>query len=468
MGAVSDVLSQLETLLGASGFTTDPVVSESYLAEWRGRYRGETPFIALPTNSREVAEIVRICARAGIAITPQGGNTGLVGGQIPQGEVLVSLRRMKRILDIDPLTDSMTVEAGVVLANVQAAAANIDRLFPMSLGSEGSATVGGLISTNAGGVHVMRYGMMRDLVMGLEVVLPNGQVLSALQPLRKDNTGYDLKHLFVGAEGTLGIVTAATLKLCPRSREHVVALAAVNSADDALSILQMLRSATDSLTAFEIMNAACVQVAVEQTPVLRHPFPCWKSWVVLIEFQAVRDVGLMETVEHLLADAMEAALIADVIIANSERQSREFWHLRESISGAQRALGAQSNHDISVPVSAVPEFLRSAAIAAHGVLSDVRILAFGHAGDGNVHYTVAMPATGSASEFENARAAIAEAVYSVVMKLGGSFSAEHGIGVARRDDLYRFKSSVALELMKAIKTSLDPQGIMNPRAMLRR
>jgi len=410
-----------------------------------------------------VAYIVKHCAAAGAKITPQGGNTGLVGAQIPDGEVLISLRRMNRIREIDAGNDSITTEAGVILANVQSAAAESNRLFPLSLAAEHSATIGGLISTNAGGVHVLRYGMMRDLVLGIEAVLPDGRTFSGLKGLRKDNTGYDLKQLFIGAEGTLGIVTAACLKLYPQPAAREVVLLAVPSADHALALLHRMKAATGAVSAFEVMNRLAVEVTVKNVPSARDPLGGASALAVLIEFEAAHAEGLRDAIEGALAAAIDAGEAETALIAENASQARDFWALREMISAGHKPEGAQVSHDISVPVSKTPEFLAKANAALEAKLAGVRIVAFGHMGDGNFHYTAMQPIGADPAAFPGP--ALTQTVYEIATALGGSISAEHGIGVARRADLARFKDSESLALMRAVKRAIDPANVMNPRVL---
>jgi FAD/FMN-containing dehydrogenase len=459
----SDLFERLAALLGPKGFSTDPDTLAPHLSEWRGRFQGHTPFLAMPASAEETANAVRLCAEAGVPITPQGGNTGLVGGQIPMGEVLISTRRMSAVRSVDPVDDSITAEAGATLASVQAAAEAANRLFPLSLASEGSATIGGLISTNAGGVHVVRYGMMRDLVLGLEAVLPDGRLWNGLSTLRKDNTGYDLKHMLIGAEGTLGIVTAATLKLYPRPRAHVTALASVASAERALELLHRVKGGTGALAAFEAMNRMSVALTVKNVEGAIDPMP-EAALLVLMEFETAAPSGLRELVEATLGEALEAGDAENVLIAENEAQRRAFWHLRESLSAGHRREGAQINHDISTPVSAAPAFLAEAGAKAEALCPGVRIVAFGHMGDGNVHYSVLAPEGSEAAAFP--REAIAHAVNETAVALSGSISAEHGIGAARRADLQRYKQPLALDMMRAVKAALDPDGRMNPRVLI--
>jgi FAD/FMN-containing dehydrogenase len=456
--------AKLAARLGPSGFIDDPEALAPFLTEWRGKFSGNTPFAALPATTEEVAEVVRMCAEAGAAITTQGGNTGLVGGQIPQGEVLLSLKRMNRIRGVDAGNDSLVAEAGVVLAAVQQAAAESNRLFPLSLASEGSATIGGLVSTNAGGVHVLRYGMMRDLVLGIEAVLPDGRVLHGLKALRKDNTGYDLKQLFIGAEGTLGVVTAASLKLFPRPAAREVALAAAPSARHALALLHRLKASTGAVSAFEVMNRLSVDLVVKNVPNMRDPFAGAAPITVLIEFESAHAEGLRGAVEGALAAALEAGEAEAVLIAENASQARDFWALRELASAGHRPEGAQVNHDVSVPVSKTPDFLERADAAMAARCPGARIVAFGHMGDGNFHYTVMQPEGADPLLFP--AAALTETVYRIASDLNGSISAEHGIGVARTSDLARFRDPESLSLMRALKAALDPNRVMNPRVLL--
>ena len=459
----ADLLAKLAARLGPKGFSTDAATLEPYLNEWRGRTKGETPCLALPSSTEEVADVVRLCAEAGASITPQGGNTGLVQGQIPRGEVLLSLKRMNRIRAIDPVNDSITVEAGAILTNVQQAAADADRLFPLSLGSEGAATIGGLISTNAGGVHVLRYGMMRDLVLGVEAVLPDGSVLEGLKTLRKDNTGYDLKQLFIGAEGTLGVITAASLRLFPRPRAHLVALASVPTPERALDLLHRVKARTGSVSAFELMNRLSVALTAKNVPTIRDPMPD-AAWMVLLEFEAASPEGLREAVESALSDAIEASEAVDVLIAENETQAKAFWTIRESISAGHRPEGAQTSHDVSMPVSLTPAFLIKAQREMERICPGVRIVAFGHMGDGNIHYTLMQPEGSDPTQFPSA--ALASAVHETAVSLQGSISAEHGIGVARLADFARFKDPAQVQLMRALKAAIDPNNVMNPRVLL--
>lgn len=458
MSATANLLKRLLNELGPHTVVTDPEIVAPHLKEWRGRGVGSTPFMLVPASTADVVRIVVACGEAGVAITPQGGNTGLVGGQIPQGEVLLSLTRMRAIRDVDAASDTMTAEAGAILSQVHEAAHAVGRRFPLRLASEGSATVGGLISTNAGGVHVLRFGMMRELVLGIEAVLPDGSVFHGLRSLRKDNTGYDLKQLFIGAEGTLGIVTAATLRLFPKPSAHMVAMAAVESPNLALELLRLARDQTGALTAFEIMNQYGVQLTA-QLPGVRAPFNA--PWLALMEFESHQEQGMMSVIEAMLQNALESGAITDAVLARSEKDASEFWALRELMSAGHRAVGRpQVSHDTSTPVSAIPRFLSEADAVVERLSPGSRTVAFGHAGDGNIHYTAIAP---SAAHFP--AEAISEAIHDIATRLGGSISAEHGIGVFRKAELQRFKDPAALQTMRTIKRALDPKAIMNPRVL---
>lgn len=439
------------------------------LHEWRGCWKGAPGLVVAPDSVAEVARLVALCVERGIAITPQGGNTGLVGGQIASnGEVLLTLRRLNRIREISPLDYSMTVDAGVTLAEAQEAAAKADRLFPLSIGSEGSCQIGGVISTNAGGVNVLRYGNARDLVLGLEVVLPNGEIWNGLKRLRKDNTGYDLKHLFIGGEGTLGVITGAALKLFPRPREKATVFAAVPSPGAALALLSRAQDASGgAVTSFELMSRAIVALVLKNIPGTRDPLNAAHDWYVLAEFSAGDEGRLGALVERLLAQALDAGEVADAAVAASDRQAADFWRLRHSMAAAMLPEGAQGKFDVSVPVASVPAFLKDADAAVLKAVPGARIVAFGHMGDGNIHYDILKP-EGDGGGFRQALddSGIERAVYDVIDKYQGSISAEHGVGLARRDDIARRKQPAEIAMMRAVKKALDPKGVMNPGKML--
>lgn len=459
-------LAALREIAGPGG-VVDAKDGAPLLTEWRGRWPGRAALIVAPESTAAVARIVAYCAERRIGVTPQGGNTGLVGGQMPQGpEILLILRRMSRIRDVSAADNTMVLEAGVTLAAGQEAAGAADRLFPLSIGSEGSCQIGGAISTNAGGVAVLRYGTMRDLVLGVEAVLPSGEIWNGLKRLRKDNTGYDLKQLFIGAEGTLGIITAAAVRLFPRPRETLTLMAAMATAEDALKLLHRLQGESGGLvSSFELMSAASLALVMRHIPDARDPLPTAPGWRVLVELTSGR-IDLGPAIDAALASALEAREIIDAAIAQNGAQAAQFWRLRHSISEAMRPEGAQAKFDVSVPVAAIPAFLREAGAAAARVLPGARIVAFGHVGDGNIHYDILQPPDAPATVFEAKRAAIDEAIFDCIDAFGGSISAEHGVGLARRADIARRKAPAELEMMRAIKRALDPQGIMNPGKML--
>lgn len=453
---------RLAALLGDGGWTCDADWLAPHLEEWRGRVTGATPFLALPPTVEALQALVRLCAELRLAMTPQGGNTGLVGGQIPQGEVLVSLKRLRRVRSVDAEAGVMTLEAGLTLEEAQKLADDAGALFPLSLASQGSATIGGLVSTNAGGVHVLRYGMMRDLVAGVEAVLPDGRLFQGLSALRKDNTGYDLKQLFIGAEGTLGFVTAASLRLFPRLGPPASAMLALESPAAAVRALARLR-ATGALSAFELMNRNAVAFATAHVPGVRDPHP-EAPWLALAELETAGDAAPL--LEAALTEVLETGEARDAVIARSHAQAQDFWRLRESLPAGHRKLGAQANHDISVPVSAVPRFLEQAVAAAQRLAPGARIVAFGHLGDGNIHYSVIRPEAWSDESFAAVAGDVVTAVHDCAQSLGGSISAEHGIGVFRRGELPRYKDPISLELMRRVKAALDPLNLMNPRVLL--
>ncbi len=465
-GLPPHVAEALKAAAEPKGWTEDEDTLAPYLTEWRGRWTGTTPLMLSPATTAEAAKIVAICAEHGVAITPQGGNTGLVGGSTPQGEVLVSLRRMKSVRAVDPLNDAMTVEAGVTLAAAQEAAAEADRLFPLSLAAEGSATVGGAVSTNAGGVAVLRYGMMRDLVLGIEAVLPDGRIYEGLRTLRKDNTGYDLKQAFIGAEGTLGLVTAATLKLFPRPAARAVAFAALDDVDAAVKLLALAKTESGgAVTGFEILPRPVLELVLAHFDTARDPLSAPHPWYVLIEMSFGREDGARETMEAALAAGVEAGLVRDAAIARSEADAEAFWRLRELAPEAEKADGKAIKHDVSVPVAAMPALYETGCAAVAAIAPTARVLCFGHVGDGNFHFNIAPPKP-DAGDFWDRQEAITQAVHDAAASLGGSISAEHGVGVMKKDEIARRKSAVEMDMMRAIKRALDPANIMNPRVML--
>lgn len=454
--------AEAKDLLGPSGWSEDPGVLDALAMPWRGTYRGHTPFLAKPASTGEVAALVQLCARTGVAICPQGGNTGLVDAGTPHGEITLSLSRMNAVRAVDPLNNAMTIEAGATLVAAQQAADEVERFFPLSLGSEGTATLGGLISTNAGGVAVLRYGMMRDLLLGLEVVLPSGDVWSGLSGLRKNNTGYDLKHLFAGAEGTLGVITAATLKLFPKTA-RATAWITCASAEDVISLLALVRdSAGDTVTSFEIIPANAIAMVQADMPDIRDPNPSTAPWRVLCEISMSREAHARDVLVSALEQAFETGLASDAVLAESLSQAQVFWTIRESIPLSKRAFGTSVNHDVSVPVSKIAVFLDRAEAAVRAVAPNAEAMAFGHVGDGNLHYSACEPKDAANPILADHAAAITAAVHREAMALGGSISAEHGVGRLKRDELEATRSPAATAAMRAIKAALDPQNIMNP------
>ena len=466
----ADFLDRIRAIVGATHVLTEDADVAPYCTDWRGRYSGSALCVALPGNTGEVAAVVAACAASGIAIVPQGGNTGLCGGATPVGgEVVVSLRRLNRIRAIDADNNSITVEAGCTLHAVREAAAVADRLFPLSLAAEGSATLGGNLSTNAGGVQVLRYGNARDLTLGLEVVLADGRVWNGLRVLRKDNTGYDLKHLFIGAEGTLGLITAATLKLFPRPRMRATAWAAVPDPAAAVRLLGRLRDAVgDNVTAFEIVDRVALDLVLRHIPNARDPLAGQPAWQVLIELSGSGDIGddLAATLEQALESAAEDGVIDDAALATSEAQATALWALRENVSEAQKIEGVSIKHDIAVPVSRIAEFIARADAALLAAFPAVRIVCFGHIGDGNLHYNQSRPDAQSNAEFVAQTGAVNRIVHDLVHELGGSISAEHGLGQLKREEVLRYKSETEMDLMRAVKRALDPRGLMNPGKLL--
>ena len=420
-----------------------------------------------PANTEEVAEVVRLCHEAGQAIVPQGGNTSLVGGSIPfetGSEIILSLGRMNRIRELDPLNHTVTAEAGCVLQTLQEAAAEADRLLPLSFGAEGTCQIGGCLSTNAGGSMTVRYGNTRDLVLGIEAVLPDGRVWNGLRRLRKDNTGYDLKHLFIGAEGTLGIITAAVLKLFPRPKQIETAFAAVPDPASAIALLAAMREATgDAVTAFELIPRLGIDFALRHVQGVIDPLSETHDWYVLLEASAgTRSEGFRALFESGLEQGFEAGMILDAVLAESSSQQRAFWFIREAIVEAQKYEGGSLKNDVSVPVSRVADFIAAASEAVCVRIPGIRPVPFGHVGDGNIHFNLSQPEGADTAGFMARWDEIQTAVNDIVVGLDGSVSAEHGIGRIKREELVRVKSPLDIELMRTIKTAFDPKGIMNP------
>ncbi len=462
----ADVMSRLMAVLGDGGWSQDPDRLAPKLLEWRDRWSGETPFLALPKTTEDVSAVIGICFEAGVAITPQGGNTGLVGGQIPQGEILLSTERMRAIREVETHDDVIVAEAGVTLAAVHEAAAAVRRRFPLGLASEGSATVGGVVSTNAGGTQVLRYGTTRNLVLGLEAVLPNGEIWNGLKHLRKDNTGYDLKQLLIGAEGTLGVVTAASLKLFPVLVSRAVAVLGVATPQAALELLSRAKEeAGGAVEAFELMSRQGVDFALKNIPGTRDPLEGRHPWYVLTEFSSGEPGSAEAAMERWLAGSLEAGLIDDAVVAQTDGQAKAFWMIRENQSPAQKPEGATWKHDISVPVSKVADFLDQAGDAMRRFAPGCRITAFGHMGDGNIHYDVIRPDGGDDAAHSAKRDAGSKLVHDIVVALDGSISAEHGLGSMKTAEAARYKSAVELAAQRAIRLALDPKRIMNPRVL---
>jgi len=466
-----EALASLKTVLGPGGYLDEPGDVEPFLTDFRGLYHGSTPLVALPASTQQAAALVRLCAAERIGIVPHGGNTSYCGGATPREtgrEIVVSLRRMNRIRALDARNYSVTVEAGCVLASLQDAAEHADRLFPMSLGSEGSCTIGGNLSTNAGGTAVLRYGMMRDLVLGLEVVLPDGRVLDQLRPLRKDNTGYDVKQLFIGAEGTLGLITAACLKLFPRPSARATAFVAVPSPQAAVELLARVRTALgDSVTTFELVPASALELVCRHVEGTSSPFGHAHPWYVLLEASLPPgDLTSGDRLEVTLAEAIEAGQALDAVVASSLRQREEFWRLRESIPEAQTREGASLKHDISIETQRLPAFIDEACTLLEPLAPGARLVAYGHLGDGNLHFNLSGPPGVDPRDFLARGEAVRRAVHDLVSRYRGSFSAEHGIGRRKVGELARYEDTVAFSLMRDIKRLLDPHGIMNPGKVL--
>jgi FAD/FMN-containing dehydrogenase len=466
------LIQHLRRIVGEPNVLTAPAEVEPYVQDWRGIYVGATPAVVRPANTAEVAAVVTLCCEAGASLVPQGGNTGMCMASVPRagfGEIVLSLARLNRIREVDPLNNTMTVEAGVVLQNIQQAAVEVDRLFPLSLGAQGSCMIGGNLSTNAGGVNVLRYGNTRDLVLGLEVVLPDGRVWNGLRALRKDNTGYDLKQLFVGAEGTLGVITAAVLKLFPRPTASATAWAAVRDPDAALELLALVRRhCGDRINAFELVSRNCLELVLRHIPGTRDPLSAVHGWYVLTELADSRPgEALRAELEAALEEGIGAGLVTDVTIAGSGAQSEALWRIRESIPEAARGeAGMLYRHDIAVAVSAIPEFIREAGPAIESRFPGANVICFGHLGDGNLHYNAYVPGRMRSDAAARGAHDVTDLVYDLVQRFGGSFSAEHGIGLAKVRELERYKSAVEIDLMRTVKRALDPRGLLNPGKVL--
>ncbi|WP_227339691.1 FAD-binding oxidoreductase [Sphingopyxis sp. P8] len=464
-------LRALSDLLGPKGFTTDPDIMSPWLTDWRGKYRGAAAAMLSPADSDETAALVKICAEYGLPLVPQGGNSGMVGGATPDAsgaQLLVSMRRMNRVREIDTGAQLAVVEAGVILENFHAAALAHGLRFPLTLGGKGSATIGGLVSTNAGGTQVLRHGTMRGLVAGVEAVLPDGSLFNGLAALKKDNRGYDLRQLFCGAEGTLGIVTAATLQLVPAATARRTAWVGIASPDAALQLLRRLDAALGrALEGFEIMPQSCIESVLRNIPQTRAPLDAKTPWHVLIELAGEDEEPLDEALRAGLEAALDAKLIDDAVVAQNERESEEFWRIRDSISEAERANGPALQHDISVPVDLMPAFIAENPHRLVAEFPGARAMSFGHLGDGNVHHHVKPPPDVDAVQWLAANGeAVSRLVYRHVLELGGSISAEHGIGQMKRDLLAELDSPARLAALRGIKAGLDPRGLFNPGKLI--
>ena len=462
----ADVISRLKAVLGPDGWSQDPDRLGPKLVEWRDRWSGTTPLLVLPRNVDEVAAIVGLCAQTGTPITPQGGNTGLVAGQIPQGEVLLSLERLRAIREVEPTDDVIVAEAGVPLAVVHEAAEKVGRRFPLSLASEGSATIGGLVSTNAGGTAVLRYGTMRDLVLGVEAVLPSGEVFHGLKRLRKDNTGYDLKQLLIGAEGTLGVVTAASLKLFPLLASRAVAFAAVQTPADAVALLKLAKDESGgAIETFELIARIGMDFVMKNIADSREPLDGRYPWYILIEIASAEPGASEAALERVLAAGLERGLVVDAALAQNQTQAKAFWSLREHQSAAQKPEGAVWKHDVSIPISKIAAFIDEATTAVERFAPGARVLSFGHVGDGNIHFDILQPLGGDAAAHNAMRDRGSHLVHDIVAKYAGSISAEHGLGAMKTEEALLYKSPVEVEALRAVRRALDPGRIMNPRVL---
>ncbi len=463
-----DLLAALHALLGDRGLLTSPDDMRPFLTDWRGQLTGSAGAVLRPASTDEVAGAVRLCAAAGVAIVPQGGNTGLMGGATPYANhagIVLSLGRMNRVIAVDPEGFTMTVEAGCVLQTLQELAASHDRLLPLSLGAQGSCMIGGNLSTNAGGAQVLHYGNTRNFVLGLEVVLPSGEIWDGLKALKKDNTGYDLKHLFIGAEGTLGIITKAVIKVWPRPKDVATAWIAIRDPAAAVTLLSEAHIASeDSVTSCELMNRTNLDGVFAHIPGTQDPLPGGHFWYLLMEWSSTlpRQGAMAGRMEEFLADAMERGLVLDATIAQSEGQAKAMWHIREAHAEAGRHDGPSISYDISVASSRIPEFIDAASAAARSVLDSIRPCPMGHMGDGNLHFNFKSPVGMSTDQYRQYTPAVTRAVNDVLRGFGGSISAEHGIGQVKIGELAHYADPVKMATMRAIKRALDPQNLMNP------
>ena len=467
VGVAPATLARFVKVVGDKNAITDKDKQAPYLVEFRALWTGHTPVVLRPGSTAEVSEILKIANETSTAIVPQGGNTGLVGGQIPHnGEVVLSLQRLDRIREVDPVSNTITCEAGVTLQRTREAAANVDRLYPQLLPSEGSCTIGGNLSTNAGGTAALAHGIARSHALGLEVVLADGRIMNNLNKLKKDNTGYDLRDLFIGAEGTLGVITAAALRLVPRPRSVETAWAAIPSVQAAVDLLGLATEITaGGVTSFEIMAREGIDIVIKHGGA-RDPLSTPSPYSVLIELSSQRREGLRESMEQILAAGHEKGLVLDATITESMEQAKTFWRIRELFGEMQGREGGSIKHDVSVPVANIPAFIEEGNAAARKLIPGCRPMPFGHVGDGNIHYNITQPVGMDKAEYLKRWDDMNDVIYKIVLKYGGSVSAEHGVGIVKRDYLPKIKDPVAYDLMKTLKRTLDPKGILNPGKVL--
>ena len=463
-------LQKLKKTLGPKGWIEDKEIIEPYLVEERGLFKGKSSLLLKPQNTEEVSKILKLCNEHNIKVVPQGGRTGLCGGTIPSEngkEIMLSLERMNNIKELNEENFTITVEAGCILNNIQNIADEKNFLFPLSLASEGSCTIGGNISTNAGGINVLRYGMARDLVLGIEVVLANGEIWNNLISLRKDNRGYDLKQLFIGSEGTLGIITSAVLKLFPATRNIETALFAIPNTDAAIELLGLARNASaDLLTAYELVSRVGMEMVIKNIPGAKEPLKEKYKWYILIEFSSSSKNNLRQQIEDLFELALNKNIVLDGVIAESTQQRKELWTLRDGLNEAQKPEGGSIKHDISVPINNVSKFIYSASKCVEEFIPNSRVVAFGHIGDGNIHFNISQPLKQDKKEFLNKWKDVNKLIFDIVKNLDGSFSAEHGIGKLKREELQNYNPTIEINLMKSIKSSFDPNNILNPGKVL--
>ena len=470
MNFVLKKLIELKKSLGSKGWIEDPNEIEPYLIEERGIFKGNSALLLKPSNTLEVSNIIKLCNLYNIKIVPQGGRTGLCGGTVPSengNEIMLSLERMNKILELNKENFTITVEAGCILNNIQVLAEDNNFFFPLSLASEGSCTIGGNLATNAGGINVLRYGMARDLVLGLEVVMANGKIWNNLKSLRKDNRGYNLKHLFVGSEGTLGIITKAILKLFPAPNFVETAIFSVPDPEAAIKLLSLARTASaDLLNAYELINRIGLEMVLKNIPNTKEPFNKKYEWYILLEFSSSSKSNLRDQMENLFALALNENIVLDGIIAESKAQRKELWILRDGLNEAQKPEGGSIKHDISVPINNVNKFINKASKAVEEFIPNSRPVTFGHIGDGNIHFNITQPKDMNKNDYLKKWESVNKIVFEIVNNLNGSFSAEHGIGKLKREELKRYNPEVEINLMKTIKNNFDPNNILNPGKIL--